>query len=239
MRFTDTKNYDELSLTACNIMESTVIKKPNAIIAVATGSSPTGTYKAFINRIKSKRTDISQVRFVKLDEWLDLPNNHISTCENYIEENLLTPLNINRKNYIAFNSETTDPDTECKRINNWLALNGPIDLCVLGLGKNGHLGLNEPSKYFLPFCHTVTLKDETLKHPMLAKANTVVEKGITLGMTDILSSNEILFLVTGDGKNSAFSNFMSAEVTPECPCTALWLHQNATCVINKSDIQLL
>ena len=235
MKIIETKDYTELSLTACAVMESMIAEKPDCVIVLATGDSPVGAYKFFTENIKSKGTDVSRVRFVKLDEWLGLPHNHISTCENFLDTHIISPLNIDGSNYISFNSETADSAGECKRIEEWLVQNGPVDLCVLGLGVNGHLGLNEPSDRFLPFCHTVAISEETSKHQMLSKTDTVITKAVTLGMADILSSGKILFLVTGEAKSEALNRFMSAEVTPECPCSALWLHRNVTCLINKSD----
>ncbi|EFH9209043.1 6-phosphogluconolactonase [Escherichia coli] len=132
---------------------------------------------------------------------------------------------------ISFRSEEIN-ETECERVTNLIARKGGLDLCVLGLGKNGHLGLNEPGESLQPACHISQLDARTQQHEMLKTAGRPVTRGITLGLKDILNAREVLLLVTGEGKQDATDRFLTAKVSTAIPASFLWLHSNFICLIN-------
>ncbi len=119
-----------------------------------------------------------------------------------------------------------------RRVTNLIARKGGLDLCVLGLGKNGHLGLNEPGESLQPACHISQLDARTQQHEMLKTAGRPVTRGITLGLKDILNAREVLLLVTGEGKQDATDRFLTAKVSTAIPASFLWLHSNFICLIN-------
>lgn len=230
------KNYDEMSKQACEILVKCLKEKPGAMFCIATGSSPTGAYSEFVKHVREEKLDVSKLKIIKLDEWFGLEKTNRATCEYYISEHILKPLGITEDRYISFNPKEQDDKSECRRISALLMQNGGIDCCVLGLGKNGHLGLNEPQKELNPFIHKACLDTKTQTHSMLVSNSTKVSEGYTLGIKDILASREILFLVTGDGKQEAYENFRKGQISSMYPANYLWLHNNVTCLVDEGSL---
>lgn len=237
MKIIKSENYKEMSLLASNMMIETLTSKPDALFCIATGSSPTGTYQLFLDRIKSENIDTSRMRIIKLDEWCGLPKDNAATCEHYIETHLLTPLGIpaDSERYISFHPLEKDFDAECARISRLLREAGGIDCCILGIGKNGHLGLNEPGKEVYPFAHKAALHAKTKTHAMLSENGESVSAGYTLGIKDLLDSRQIILLATGADKQEAYARLQSQTVSPECPASFLWLHENSVCITDISS----
>lgn len=235
MNIVNSENYYDMSKHACEILIKCLREKPDAMFCIATGSSPTGAYKEFVKRVKEEELDVSKLKIIKLDEWFDLEKNNPATCEYYIAEHILKPLGITEDRYFSFNPKEQDDKFECQRISTLLMQNGGIDCCVLGLGKNGHLGLNEPQEEINPFMHKACLDAKTQTHSMLVTNSTQVSEGYTLGVKDILDSREILFLVTGEGKQEAYENFKKGYISSKYPANYLWLHNNVTCIVDESS----
>lgn len=225
-----------LSQACAGIMLETVLTKPDSVLCLASGHSPLGAYRLFVKMVAERRVDISRVVFVKLDEWLGLEMEHPSSCEVYLQKEILSPLRIPSKNYISFCSTAPDPERECTRIAEELNRRGPIDLSLLGVGKNGHLGLNEPCNELPLGPHVAELEVLTKAHPMLQSSAAQVERGYTLGMDDLLASRQAVLLVAGTGKAAAYSDFLKGLVTPRSPVTFLRLHRRLTCIIEKDAV---
>jgi len=165
----------------------------------------------------------SRVRVLKLDEWGGLTINDPATCEHSLRKVLIGPLKLADR-YTGFHCEARDPASECERIAAWLKHNGPIDLCVLGLGLNGHVGFNEPAAALQPHAHVARLSDESLSHPTLGNAIRRPSYGLTLGMADILQSRRIVLLVTGRAKQAALKILLTGPITTTFPASLLHLH---------------
>jgi len=166
------------------------------------------------------------LRVVKLDEWLGVRAGDAATCEHFLRSRILEPLEIEAERYISFDSETADPLRECARVDGELERRGPIDLCILGLGKNGHVGLNEPGPSLRLHCHVAKLSEQTLGHAMMSSRETKPAYGLTLGIGDILHSRKIVLLVTGGGKERVIARFLDGTVTTDLPASFLWLHHD-------------
>lgn len=237
MKIVKSENYKEMSLLASDMMIEALVRKPDALFCIATGSSPTGAYRLFAERIKSENIDASRMRIIKLDEWCGLPKDNAATCEHYISAHLLAPLGIpaDSPRYISFDPLAKDSDAECARISRLLHEAGGIDCCILGLGKNGHLGLNEPGKEAYPFAHRTALHAKTKTHAMLSENGESVSAGYTLGIKDLLDSRRIILLAAGADKQEAYDMLQSQLVTPECPASFLWLHENSVCITDASS----
>jgi len=232
IRFIEKDSYSGVSELSALMLMDCVIRKPDALICVATGASPLGMYAGFVRMAHERALDTSRLRIIKLDEWLDIPPDSPATCEYYIRENLLNPLQIPSHHYVGFAADANRPSDECDRIDKWLDENGPIDFCVLGIGKNGHLGLNEPASSLKAYSHTAELEAKTKTHEMLGRSDYNVTRGITLGMAQILASKQILLIAAGDEKAEVFSTFKAGGIRTDIPATLLWLHQNTVCVCN-------
>ena len=236
IEFVGTKDFEELSMISAEVMANCVRKKPEALFCIATGNSPNRAYEIFVELVNKEHINVQKLRILKLDEWWRVSAQDLSTCENFIQTKIIKPLNISLQNYISFDSDTPDADVECSRITKIIQEQGPIDLCILGIGKNGHLGLNEPGAFFIPFSHVVKLDKKTKTHTMLAKTDVTLNYGMTIGMADIIASRKILFLVTGEEKKDSFDIFLKGQVRTDLPASVLWLHPNTLCVYDSKMI---
>jgi galactosamine-6-phosphate isomerase len=228
------ENYEELSRRLADILVATVINKKNAAIIIATGSSPLLAYRLFVKRVKEEKIDVSKVTFIKLDEWVGLSPECQATCEYFIRQELLKPLNIAESAYIGFDCEAKDLEKECIRIQEKLNELKGIDLAILGVGKNGHLGLNEPDDYLVMGPHLVTLDEKTKTHAMLTEADKKVDKGITLGIADLFAAEKIILLISGAEKEQAVREFYGEHISTRIPVTLLKLHKNLVCIVEKN-----
>jgi len=208
--------------------------KNDSLLCVPAGNSPAGLYRELIREAETKPDLFRSLRVVKLDEWLGLPARDGATCEHFLKSRLLDPLAIAAERYITFDSETTDPLRECAKVHAELERQGPIDLCILGLGKNGHVGLNEPGPSLQPHCHVAKLSEETLRHAMMSSTEAKPAYGMTLGIGDILRARKILLLVTGEGKERVIVRFLDGAVTTDLPASFLWLHHDLEVLLDDS-----
>lgn len=208
-------------------------QKPESLVCAATGNSPTGAYKKLIG--KKGAIDTSNLSFIKLDEWYGLGVDDEGSCEQYLHQNLLRPLNISDKKYIAFDGKTKEPEKELSRIANYLDEHGPIDLCILGLGKNGHIAFNEPAEALQPRAHMAPLSTTSLEHTMIKGSGEPIKYGMTLGMTDILQSGKIILLVNGTHKNAVMKKLMEQKISTQLPASFLWLHPDVQCFYCDND----
>ena len=234
MQITYCSSYGEMSHVAAALVRDALKEKPNLLLCTATGSSPEGLYKELAATAGTQKELFSQMRILKLDEWGGIPENHPVTCEYFLRKKLLDPLEIPAERYISFASDPEDPDAECSRIRSKLKTEGPIDICILGLGANGHLALNEPAAKLEPFCHVAALTKESLQHPMIASLEQKPRYGLTLGMKEILDSRKIIMLVSGEGKKKIAEKFLEGKVSTELPASFLWQHPQVECLVEQA-----
>lgn len=230
LRFLVADDVSHLSQMVAHTILEAVRAKPNALFCATTGATPTEAYRMLAEHHKREPSTLAAMRVLKLDEWLGLPPDHKATCERYLREHLLGPLGIGRDRYEGFRGDATNPQAECQRITEVLANWGPIDLCLLGLGTNGHIGMNEPAESLTPFAHVEQLSESMRGHSMLRDAGAEVRQGLTLGMADILQSRQIVLAVSGASKHPPMRSLLAGKVTPQCPASFLWLHGNALCI---------
>jgi galactosamine-6-phosphate isomerase len=236
MKIETANSYDELSLKAKNLVIGEIEKNKRLLLCTATGSSPTGMYRQLCTEFQANPGLFDQLRIIKLDEWGGVAMDQPGTCEMYLRQNLLQPLQIPESRYTGFNSNPKNPVLECQRIQDRLNAEGPIDLCILGIGLNGHLAFNEPASYLQPFCHVAELSEMTLQHAMASKMNFKPGYGFTLGMADILHSKMILILITGKEKREIVQKFLSKKVSSSVPASFLWIHPNVHCLVTKDAL---
>lgn len=204
------------------------------LLGVATGDTPARTYERLARRRVSEPALFRRLRIVGLDEWLGLPARHPLTCASYIQERILRPLGIARARSRGFRPAAREPRREALRMSRWLSRNGPLDLCILGLGRNGHLLMNEPAAALPPFAHVARLAPGTRRHPTLRGLETPPRRGLTLGLGEILQSRAILLLVSGRHKRAALKRTLAGRVSPRCPASFLWLHPDVTVCCDRA-----
>jgi galactosamine-6-phosphate isomerase len=222
------RDHEWMSRQAAARIAREVRRKPGLLLGSATGDTPTRTFERLTEIQAAEPSLFSRVRVVKLDEWLGLPMRHPATCETYFREKVLRPLGIARSRFQGFRSLPDDPVAECARMARWLAGHGPFDLCVLGLGRNGHLLFNEPAAALPPGPHVARLSAMSRRHSMVRVMAKTPRHGLTLGLADVLQSKTILLLVSGRHKVAAFSRMLKGGVTTRCPASLLWLHSDVT-----------
>ncbi len=225
------KEYNSLSKHAASIVFNDIINKPDLLLCAASGSSPLGLYLKLAEQSQNNEEPFLKLQIIKLDEWVGLEKNNNASCEYYLRKHLIQTLSISEERYYGFNPETTDPEIECQRIRSFFIQSNPIDLCILGLGKNGHIGFNEPANFLSPFAHVAKLSSQSQEHSMIATTASKPMHGMTLGMNDILSSKKIILIVQGDDKELAKNQLFSEKISTACPASFLWLHDNTECLL--------
>ncbi len=234
MNITYCDDYDSMSAQAASLVISEVEKHKDLLLCAPAGGSPTGLYEILARKAETDRAFFANLRVIKLDEWGGIPQNDPGSAESYLREHLVDPLGIPPDSYVAFATDPTEPAEECERIQSALDRHGPIDVCILGLGVNGHLGLNEPGPFLTPRCHVARLSEESQRHAMVRFMTRAPRYGLTLGMRDILASKTIVLPVTGAGKEQAIAGLLSGEITSAVPASFLWLHDNVECLIDRT-----
>lgn len=225
------RDYKAMSVAAAQMVYASIQAKPDLLLCAATGNSPTGLYLQLQKYYAERREDFQDLRVLKLDEWGGLHAAHPATCEYYLQQYLIRPLGINRERYFGFDANTKNPEQECARVQAVLEANQPIDVCILGMGVNGHMGLNEPAAQLIDHCHVAQLAATTLHHDMVSNLETKPAYGLTLGVKDILAAQHIILLVAGAGKEKATQELLSGRITNEYPATHLWAHQKVDCLV--------
>jgi galactosamine-6-phosphate isomerase len=229
-------NYDALSDRATDIFIETLRERKNALVCSATGGSPHGLYERLQKKYEQDAKLFDSLRILKLDEWGGIPMDDKNSSHTYLVEKVLQALHVSDERYVGFDSETDRLPEECKRIQKFIDNTGPIDLTILGLGKNGHLGFNEPAPFLHADCHIARLAATTVGHSMVKAMPNTPTFGMTVGMKGILSSRKILLLIAGAEKEDAIKVLMTKEVTTQLPASLLWMHGNVECLIDKTSI---
>ena len=226
-------SYELLSEKASGIIINEIADHKDLLICAATGNTPVGTYASLVKAHQRQPQLFAAVSILKLDEWGGLEMNDPSTCEFFLQTHLIKPLQIGESRYISFASNPPDPNAECRRIEDELHNRGPIDICILGLGLNGHIALNEPGDVVEPAIHVTKLSEKSIQHSMLSGLSRKPDFGLTLGMKDILQSRLILMLITGKVKKEICHSFLSGKVSTRLPASFLQLHSNVICLISR------
>jgi len=220
---------ETMSAAAAAWLASELRTQPGLLTSLATGASPRRMYELLATLARREPALFAQARWIKLDEWGGLPMSDPATCETFLRERLLDPIGVTPDRYFGWESRPEDVQAECRRVADWLAAHGPIDVQILGLGANGHLGFNEPATELQGGPHRAQLSPASLSHAMLDRSKGRVAYGLTLGMDDILKSRRILLLVSGARKASQLLRLFTGGVSNDFP--ASWLQRHADVVV--------
>lgn len=227
-------DHESLSRQAAERIVSALAGGTDLLLCAAGGSTPLRTYQLLAEHHARKPDTFRALRVIKLDEWGGLATDDPGSCERQLRTHLVNPLGLSSDRYLGFTSNALNPEAECERIRSRLASEGPIDLCVLGLGVNGHVAMNEPAPALPPFAHVANLTESSLGHPMLANSRTRPTHGLTLGLEEILASREILLLVSGANKRAPLAKLLQREISTSFPASFLWLHPNWTLLCDRA-----
>lgn len=241
MKIQAAKNYNDLSRKAANLISAQVIIKPDAVLGLATGSTPIGTYAQLIDWYRKGDVDFSQTVSVNLDEYMGLGGDHDQSYRYFMNEQLFDHINIRKEYTNVPDGKADDPEGECARYNQVIRQTGGIDLQLLGIGGNGHIGFNEPSDIFEKETHVVTLTSETRQSNarFFQSLDDVPTHAITMGMKNIMSAQRILLLATGEAKAEAVYNSFFGPITPAVPASILQLHREVTVIADEAALSLV
>lgn len=230
-------DFAQMSKKGADLVHHEVEKKPNLLFCAASGGSPSGLYELMHQKHLINSEFFNKMRVVKLDEWVGLPDDSTFTSEYDIDQKLLRKIEIPSERYISFYSQTKNPKEECKRIEKEISQSGPIDICILGIGQNGHIALNEPSEKLTLDCHVAELSETTLSSGMIQTVGVPLKHGMTLGVGNIMSSKMVLLFIAGKGKEQALEILLKKEIRTDLPASMLWMHPNAHLIIDQSSIK--
>jgi galactosamine-6-phosphate isomerase len=226
-------DYETMSRWAEELITLELKSRPDLLLCASAGGTPTRTYERLGLQSKRQPKLFSKLRVLQIDEWAGLPPGSPARCESDLKRKLLKPLRLEQSRYFGFQSDAPDPAAECVRLSGWLQANGPIDICILGLGINGHVAMNEPADQFNPGPHVARLTRSSQQHSLLKDLPKKPSHGLTLGMADILRSRKILLLINGGHKRAALQRLMHPRVTTRFPASFLWLHPDTTVLCDR------
>lgn len=240
MKVIKVKNYEEMSKVAAEIFKDVVKNKPNAVLGLATGTTPLGLYSELIKDHKENGTTYKNIKTVNLDEYAGLDIESDQSYVYFMRHNLFEGLDIDLKNTNIENGKAEDKEKECERYNNLLG-EMQQDVQLLGLGSNGHIAFNEPNTPFGSGVHIVKLTENTIKDNsrLFADINDVPRYAFTMGIKNIMNAKKIVILASGKNKANAVKASVEGAVTEDVPASVLQLHPDCTFIVDEEAASLL
>ena len=238
MKIIKAKDYQDMSRKAANIISAQIIMKPDCVLGLATGSTPIGTYKQLIEWYDKGDLDFGDVTTVNLDEYKGLPRENDQSYYYFMHNNLFDYVNINPERTHLPNGMEPDSEKECSRYEALIQSLGGVDLQLLGLGHNGHIGFNEPDSSFARTTHCVDLTESTIEanKRFFASADDVPRQAYTMGIGTIMRAKKILLIVSGEAKAEILARAFFGPVTPEVPASILQFHSDVVLVADSAAL---
>ena len=238
MRIIATKDYNDMSKKAANILSAQVIMKPDCVLGLATGSTPIGTYEKLVEWYEKGDLDFSQVTSVNLAESKGLDRKNAQSYYYFMHEHLFNHVNIKEENTNVPDGTQPDGEKECARYEELIRSLGGVDLQLLGLGHNGHIGFNEPADAFDKTTHCVDLTESTIEanKRFFASADEVPRQAYTMGIGTIMQAKKILIIVSGEDKADIVRDAFFGPVTPRVPASILQMHSDVTLVADEAAL---
>ena len=242
MKIIRAKDYQDMSRKAANIISAQVIMKPDCVLGLATGGTPVGTYAQLVDWYNKGDLDFSEVTTVNLDEYRGLPKEHPQSYWYFMNENLFSKVNIDPTKTNLPDGTNLDTAAECARYNGIIHKLGGIDLQLLGIGHDGHIGFNEPGEAFELETHCVDLTAETIeanKRFFDGNVDLVPKQAYTMGIKTIMQARKVLMVANGKGKAEIIKKAFFGPVTPEVPASILQMHPDFTLVGDEEALSLI
>ena len=239
MRIIRAKDYADMSRKAANIISAQVIMKPNCVLGLATGGTPVGTYKQLVEWYNKGDLDFAEVNTVNLDEYRGLTPDHDQSYHYFMHKNFFDAVNIPDERINLPDGAQLDAERECKRYDAAIKAAGGIDLQLLGMGLNGHIGFNEPDEYFSKGTHCVNLTESTIeanKRFFDGNADLVPKQAYTMGIKTIMLARRIVLVVSGENKAETVREAFFGPVTPQVPASILQLHTDVSIVADEAAL---
>lgn len=238
MKIIEVRDREEGGEVAAAIMKNLIKEKGNPTLGLATGSSPETTYSCLVRAYERGEISFSNVKTVNLDEYVGLDESHFQSYRYFMEEKLFSRVNIKRENTHLPNGTAENLQAECERYDLVINSLSPIDIQLLGIGHNGHIGFNEPSEVFHSGTHIVELSNSTIEanSRFFSAKNDVPKRALTMGINQIMSAKRIVLLAFGEEKSDILRTALTGEITPSCPASVLQHHPNLTVIADTAAL---
>ncbi|MCR1898296.1 glucosamine-6-phosphate deaminase [Irregularibacter muris] len=235
MKIIITKNHEEMSRKAAALVASQMILKPESVLGFATGSTPEGMYQKLIEANKKGDIDFSKIKTFNLDEYYGLEKENPQSYYYFMQDKLFNHVNMDPQNTHIPNGMAEDTEKECREYEEKIEKAGGIDLQILGIGNNSHIGFNEPDTEFVRDTHLVGLNEDTIQANarFFESEEEVPTQALTMGIGTIMKSKKIVLMASGKGKADAIYNTVKGEISPEAPSSILQLHRDVILVIDQ------
>ena len=238
MRICKVKNYDEMSKKTAAVIAAQIITKPDCVLGLATGSTPVGAYQYLVEKYNNGELDFSEVKTANLDEYKGLTKESDQSYYYFMYNNLFKHVNINMENTNIPDGTVEDADAECRRYEEVLRALGGVDLQLLGLGHDGHIGFNEPDDHFAQQTHCVDLTEMTIEanKRFFASIDDVPRQAYTMGIGTIMRARKIVFAISGKDKAAILKEALFGPVTPSVPASILQFHPDVIVIADEDAL---
>ncbi len=236
MKYIEVDNYEELSRRAAAIIAAQVISKPDSVLGLATGSSPLGTYACLVKAFENNDLDFSKVTSINLDEYVGLKGDNDQSYRYFMDTNLFSKINIRKEYTFVPNGCAEDIAAECRDYDARIESFGGIDIQLLGIGLDGHIGFNEPDEFFTKETHQVKLDPSTIEANarFFAQMEDVPKEAITMGIGSIMNAKKVLLIANGKNKEEIVKKAFFGPITPQIPASILQIHPDLTVIYSKN-----
>ncbi len=241
MNFLIKDTYEEASLAAADIIASQIEEKPDCVLGLATGSTPIGAYAELVKKVERGEISFSEITTFNLDEYAGLDGEHDQSYRYFMNKHLFDLVDIDKSKTHVPSGTSDDPQQMCDDYEASIEASGGIDLQLLGLGHNGHIGFNEPSDEFPVKTHHVALTESTIQanSRLFDSIDEVPKSAYTMGIGTIMKAKKVLLVATGKGKAEIVAKAFKGDVTPQVPASILQSHADVTIVLDKEAAELL
>ena len=241
MRIIEAQDYKDMSRKAANVISAQMILKPESVIGLATGSTPIGVYDQLTEWYKKGDLDFSKIHTVNLDEYKGIDAENKQSYHYFMNQHLFSRVNIELQNTFVPDGMNENQDEECQRYEKLIAGLGGVDLQLLGLGHNGHIGFNEPAEVFVKQTHCVSLSEKTIQanQRFFESKKQVPKQAYTMGIGTIMRCRKILVVVNGKDKAEILKQVIQGPVTPEVPGSILQFHPDCTIIADEDALSAM
>lgn len=234
MNFHTHATYDELSQKTADLISATVKNIPQPLVCLASGHTPIGVFKCLVADVKAGKLDISRWIFLGLDEWMGMNGTHKGSCRQMMDEDLFHPLNIPDSQIVFFDGTRPDVQEQCDRVNELIENHGGLDVMLVGIGLNGHIGMNEPGTSFETYAHISQLAEETISvGQKYFPGTTKLSKGITMGLKHFSEAKLPIIIANGEKKAGIIAKVLASPATNSLPASIVHVTPQAHILVDK------
>ena len=236
MKIQIVENYGEMSRAAADIFAEIIASKKDCVLGLATGDTPIGMYECLVEDYKMGKVDFAGVKSVNLDEYYPITPDNEQSYRYFMNYHLFDKVNINKEKTFVPDGQAKDVVKSCEEYEKNIDALGGIDIQILGIGRNGHVGFNEPDNGLIPFTHVTDLTANTIEanSRFFESEDDVPKQALTMGIQSIFKARKIVILASGEGKAEAIKRMLGGRITTECPASLLRLHPDVTLICDKN-----